>query len=99
MVEQLKDHLITVSYTIPNLTNNFVSLQPQNSAEAKGQKYTDSYSVEKPALRMAGLPYSVTEGDIVEFFHGFGLIEESIKIGKYSNGKTTGEAVVLFENG
>jgi RNA recognition motif-containing protein len=48
---------------------------------------------------MVGLPYSVTEGDIVEFFHGFGLIEESIKIGKYSNGKTTGEAFVLFENG
>ena len=48
---------------------------------------------------MIGLPYSVTEDDIDHFFHGFGMVEDSIKIGKYSNGKTTGEAVVSFQTG
>lgn len=45
---------------------------------------------DKTALKMVGLPYSVTEEDIEVFFHGFGMVEDSIKIGKYSNGKTTG---------
>jgi hypothetical protein len=35
----------------------------------------------------------------VQFFHGFGLKDDSIKIGKYPNGKLTGDAVVLFESG
>ena len=47
---------------------------------------------------MRGLPYSVTEDEIVQFFHGFGLKDDSIKIGKYSNGKLTGDAVVLFDS-
>jgi RNA recognition motif-containing protein len=51
----------------------------------------------KPALKMRGLPYSVTEDDIIQFFHGFGLIEDSIRIGKMPTGKLTGEACVLFE--
>jgi len=51
----------------------------------------------KPALKMRGLPYSVTDDDIVQFFHGFGMLEDSIKIGKMNNGKLTGEACVLFE--
>lgn len=46
---------------------------------------------------MVGLPYTVTEEDIDVFFHGFGMLEDSIKIGKYSNGKTTGQAVVAFQ--
>lgn len=53
---------------------------------------------DKTALKMVGLPYSVTEEDIEVFFHGFGMVEDSIKIGKYSNGKTTGQAVVSFQN-
>ena len=46
---------------------------------------------------MIGLPYSVTNDEIDQFFHGFGMIEDSIKIGKYLDGKTTGEAVVAFQ--
>ena len=52
---------------------------------------------DKSALKMVGLPYSVTEEDIDVFFHGFGMLEDSIKIGKYSSGKTTGQAVVAFQ--
>lgn len=45
---------------------------------------------------MVGLPYTVSNDDIDQFFFGFGMVEDSIKIGKYSNGKNTGEAVVAF---
>lgn len=47
---------------------------------------------------MIGLPYSVVNDDIDQFFFGYGMVEDSIKIGKYSNGKTTGEAVVMFQS-
>jgi heterogeneous nuclear ribonucleoprotein F/H len=47
---------------------------------------------------MRGLPYSVTEDEIVQFFHGLGLKEDSIKIGKYPNGKLTGDGSVLFDS-
>ena len=49
-------------------------------------------------MKMKGLPYSVKKEDVVKFFHGHGLIEDSVKIGVMSDGKLTGEACVLFEN-
>lgn len=49
-------------------------------------------------MRMIGLPYSVTHDDILQFFHGMGVIEDSIKIGRYADGKTTGEAAVVFDS-
>lgn len=51
----------------------------------------------KCALKMRGLPYSVNDQEIVQFFHGLGLVEDSVRIGKMNNGKLTGEACVLFE--
>ena len=45
---------------------------------------------------MIGLPFTVSNDDIEQFFHGYNLVEDSIKIGKYSNGKSSGEAVVAF---
>lgn len=50
----------------------------------------------KTAIKMKGLPYSVTNDDIHQFFHGFGMVEDSIKIAKYPDGKITGEGVVNF---
>lgn len=47
---------------------------------------------------MRGLPYSIVMDDIVQFFAGHGLVEDSIKIGKMDNGKLTGEACVMFES-
>ena len=46
---------------------------------------------------MVGLPYSVTNDDIDQFFHGLGMLEDSIKIGKFPDGKTSGVAVVAFQ--
>ena len=48
-------------------------------------------------MKLKGLPYSVNKEDIVKFFHGLGLVEDSVKIGMMSDGKLTGEACVLFE--
>ena len=48
-------------------------------------------------MKLKGLPYSVTKEDIVKFFHGLGMLEDSVKIGVMADGKLTGEACVLFE--
>jgi hypothetical protein len=48
------------------------------------------------AMKLKGLPFSVTEKDILEFFDGYGLVEDSVKIGKMADGKLTGEAAVCF---
>ena len=57
-------------------------------------------SYKKPdrnAMKLKGLPYSVTKEDVVKFFHGLGLVDDSVKIGVMADGKLTGEACVLFE--
>lgn len=46
---------------------------------------------------MRGLPFSVNEQEIIDFFQGYGMKEDSIKLGKLSDGRLTGEAAVLFE--
>lgn len=51
-----------------------------------------------PALKMKGLPFSVKLEDIVSFFSGQNLVENSIKIGYMSDGRLTGEAVCKFES-
>lgn len=48
-------------------------------------------------MKLKGLPYSVETEDIVKFFHGLGLVDDSVKIGVMADGKKTGEAAVLFE--
>lgn len=49
------------------------------------------------AMKMKGLPFSVTKQDILTFFEGYNLVESSVKIGKMSDGKLTGEAAVTFK--
>ena len=64
-------------------------------AESQQQEETKS---DKTALKMRGLPYSVQNEDICKFFGSFGVIDESVKIGKMGDGKLTGEAIVLFKS-
>ena len=48
------------------------------------------------AMKMKGLPFSVTREDIISFFQGCNLLEDSIKIGFMPDGRLTGEACVIF---
>lgn len=50
------------------------------------------------AIKMKGLPFTVKRDDIVNFFSGHKIIDDSIKIGQMSDGKLTGEAVVRFND-
>lgn len=56
---------------------------------------TDSNS--DRALRLRGLPFSATQRDIVEFFHGYGIQESDIVI-DIKRGKPTGYALVFLKN-
>ena len=64
------------------------SYEPQES-EAKN---------EHSGLKIQGLPYSASAEEIIQFFHGHGLQQETLKIGTYPDGKATGQAVAMFED-
>ena len=51
------------------------------------------------AMKMKGLPFSVQREDILNFFQGYNMVEDSVKIGVMSDGRLTGEACVLFQSG
>jgi RNA recognition motif-containing protein len=70
----------------------------KDSNNPDGHQFDEAFVIEKPAIKLRGLPFSVTEDDIVQFFHGYNLIESSIKIGRYANGKLTGDGSVLFDS-
>ena len=50
------------------------------------------------SLKMKGLPFTVTREEILTFFQGSNLIEDSVKVGVYPDGRLTGEACVLFSS-
>mmetsp|Transcript_9723 Transcript_9723/g.36491 ORF Transcript_9723/g.36491 Transcript_9723/m.36491 type:complete len:363 (-) Transcript_9723:357-1445(-) len=52
-----------------------------------------------PVLRMRGLPFSATRQDVLNFFGGLEVIEDSIKFATRSDGRVTGEAYVEFDSG
>eukprot|EP00897_Mesotaenium_endlicherianum_P001772 jgi/Mesen1/1622/ME000135S00617 len=47
-------------------------------------------------LKMRGLPFSATKQDVMEFFEGFELNENSIHIVTNNEGRNSGEAFVEF---
>ena len=47
---------------------------------------------------MRGLPFDVTEKDIIDFFFSYNIVSGSIKIGENSASQRTGEAVALFQS-
>ncbi|KAL8245496.1 hypothetical protein R6Q59_011754 [Mikania micrantha] len=49
-------------------------------------------------IHLRGLPFSANRDDIVEFFKGFVLLEDSVYFMVNSEGKVTGEAYVKFES-
>jgi RNA recognition motif-containing protein len=50
------------------------------------------------ALKMKGLPWSAEEADVYEFFEGHPIVNDSVKLGVYEDGRKSGNACVLFES-
>lgn len=53
---------------------------------------------EKILVRMRGLPFTIRKDEILMFFSGYEIMPDSVIIGEMSNGKKTGEGVVLFKS-
>lgn len=47
---------------------------------------------------MRGLPYKVQPTEVIEFFEGYGKVNETNVFIEEFNGKRTGSALVIFEN-
>jgi len=47
-------------------------------------------------IKMRGLPYSATEGEITSFFSGMRIASGGVSIGRDANGRASGEAHVEF---
>lgn len=48
------------------------------------------------ALRMRGLPFTATQTDVANFFDGYGVRREDVKLSYRSDGSPSGEAHVFF---
>jgi len=64
--------------------------------KAAADTVLDDAPVEKGALTLKGLPWKVTEEDLVQFFDGYNYIPESLKWQVNEEGKKSGLAAVLF---
>lgn len=49
-----------------------------------------------PKVKLRGLPYGSTVADVLNFFRGFGVIDNSVTFGVNSEGRPSGEAWVSF---
>jgi RNA recognition motif-containing protein len=45
---------------------------------------------------MRGLPFRISNHDILDFFRGFDILPQSVQIGMTSDGRSSGEAWVSF---
>jgi len=50
------------------------------------------------ALRMRGLPYTVQEQDVVDFFSTYNISGNCIKLGRTPDGRSSGQAAILFQS-
>jgi heterogeneous nuclear ribonucleoprotein F/H len=53
---------------------------------------------EKILVRMRGLPFNVRKDEVLMFFQDYQVMPDSVIIGEMSNGKKTGEGVIIFKN-
>ena len=69
----------------------------QDMEDSKGKKRIANLPRPNEFLvKMRGLPFSIAERDVVQFFHGIKFPKEWINIVTGSGGRTTGEAFVEF---
>ena len=71
---------------------------PDGSAAAMGGSPQVPSQPPLVAMKMKGLPFTVTQMEILTFFAGCNFDESSIKIGVMGDGRLTGEAVLLFHS-
>jgi RNA recognition motif-containing protein len=64
---------------------------------AKLSKYVGPDNLDR-SIVMRGLPYRVTQQDVLSFCDGYGSLTQDDIIIEEFNGKRTGSALVIFEN-
>ncbi|KAG5189415.1 hypothetical protein JKP88DRAFT_206122, partial [Tribonema minus] len=69
--------------------------QGSGSAAATGQAGTAEHT---GVIRMRGLPFSATKADVVNFFQGLNVLDESVQFVVRGDGRVTGEAFVTLSS-
>uniref|UniRef100_A0A0N4ZPB8 RRM domain-containing protein n=1 Tax=Parastrongyloides trichosuri TaxID=131310 RepID=A0A0N4ZPB8_PARTI len=82
----------TNDYEVKNMENN------NRACEAKMNKGRYSLNNIKNCVKLRGLPFSVTENDIKNFFSGLKVLEIIIEKDPANGGRLTGEGMVSFSS-
>ena len=69
---------------------------PGGGAAGAGPSMAAAMQPPLMAMKMKGLPFSVTKDEIIQFFSGYSFNPDAIKIGVMADGRLTGEAVLMF---
>jgi heterogeneous nuclear ribonucleoprotein F/H len=100
-VNNMNDQLDALAQSGRYIFNYQILVEPTDAQEwntaQQSQKVFFSRD-EKILVRMRGLPFSVKKDEVLQFFHGYDVVPDSVIIGEMSNGKKTGEGVILFKS-
>ena len=77
------------------INSNFLFQLGKASYSMQNQEMTDR-SNDYNALRMRGLPYTVQEQDVMDFFNAYNIGQNAIKLGRTPDGRSSGQAAILF---
>ena len=47
---------------------------------------------------MNGLPFTVQDSDVYDFFSGYQVVNRSVKLGRQRDGRSNGQAAILFND-
>ncbi|XP_056314177.1 G-rich sequence factor 1 [Danio aesculapii] len=79
------------------LRDRFIEVREVTNKDAEAILKASKERVETDAVvRLRGLPYSCTEGDIIRFFSGLDVVEDGVTIILTRRGRSSGEAFVEF---
>jgi len=79
-----------------NSEENKAGSRQRSRSKDRGSKACSDPDAQS-AMKMRGLPWSAEEAEVYEFFEGFKIVEDSVKLGVYEDGRKSGNACVLFE--
>lgn len=79
------------------LRDRFIEVREVTNKDAEAILKASKERVETDTVvRLRGLPYSCTEGDIIRFFSGLDVVEDGVTIILNRRGKSSGDAFVEF---